>query len=298
MKKTLAILLIAFCLVPLFAQAITETPAATAAKDPKEYKIISLAPNVTEIVYALGAGDRLVGRTDYCNYPEQALAVSSVGTLWDPNLEAILALDADIAIASSIVDPSFIESVQKAGITACQFYEEENLEGTYKLIREVAAAIGLEEEGIQLADSVRSRIDAVIARTSSIPEEYRLSAVYIISYGDWGDYAATGDTYLNDVIEAAGGINAAKDGAYWSISKELLLEQDPDVVFLGAYTYTDPVAEVENFSSLEPYSSLTASRTAKVLTVNGDAAERQGVRTADIVEQIAYVLYPELFPIY
>ena len=296
MKKTLAFILIVFCLVPLFAQSITETASVTAAAgDPKEYKIISLAPNVTEIVYALGAGDRLVGRTDYCNYPEQALAVTSIGTLWDPNLEAVLSLDADVAIASSIVDPSFIESIQKAGLTAYQFYEEESLEGTYKLIREVAAAIGLEEEGNRLADSVKSRIDAVRERTASIPDEYRTSAVYIISYGDWGDYAATGDTYLNDVIEAAGGINAVKDGLYWSISKELLLAQDPDVVFLGAYSYTDPYAEVQNFRSLAPYSDLTASKKSNVYTVNGDAAERQGVRTADVVEQMAFVLYPELF---
>ena len=102
-------------------------------------------------------------------------------------------------------------------------------------------------------------------------------------------------SYLNDVIGAAGGINAVKEGLYWSISKELLLAQDPDVVFLGAYSYTDPYAEVQNFRSLAPYSDLTASRKAQVYTVNGDAAERQGVRTADIVEQMAFVLYPELF---
>ena len=293
MKKTLAFLLIVFCLVPLFAQSITETPAVT--KGPADYKIISLAPNVTEIIYALGAGDRLVGRTDYCNYPEQALEVTSIGTLWDPNLEAVLSLDADIAIASSIVDPAFIESLQKAGLTAYQFYEEESLEGTYGLIREVAAAIGLEDEGVKLADSVKNRIDVVREKTASIPDDHRVSAVYIISYGDWGDYAATGDTYLNDVIESAGGINAVKEGLYWSISKELLLAQDPDVVFLGAYSYTDPYAEVQNFRSLAPYSDLTASRKAQVYTVNGDAAERQGVRTADIVEQMAFVLYPELF---
>ncbi len=294
MKRTLAFVLIVFCLVPLFAQSITETPQSE-VKKPEDYTIISLAPNVTEIIYALGAGDRLVGRTDYCNYPEQALEVTSIGTLWDPNMESILALEADVAIASSIVDPSFVESIGKAGILAYQFYEEESLDGTYDLIREVAAAIGLEEEGEKLAESVKARIEAVRERIASIPEENRLSAIYIISYGDWGDYAGTGDTYLNDVIEAAGGINAAKDGAYWSISKELLLAQDPDVVFLGAYSYTDPYAEVENFRTLEPYSNLTASKTANVYTVNGDAAERQGVRTADVVEQMAFVLYPELF---
>ena len=290
MKKTLVILLIALFAVPLFAQAVTEVRSGSDG-----LRIISLAPNVTEIIYALGAGDQLVGRTDYCNYPEEALAVTSVGTLWDPNLEAILALNADVAIASSIVDPSFIESLQKTGVTAYQFYEEESLEGTFALILNVAITIGREDKGLEIVDSLKNRINAVKDKTSGIPEDQRKSAVYIISYGDWGDYAATGETYLNDVIEAAGGINAAKDGAYWSISKELLLSHDPDVVLLGAYSYTDPAYEIATFSSLEPYSQLTASKTGKVFTINGDAAERQGIRTADTVEEIAAILYPELF---
>ena len=290
MKKTLAFILIVFCLVPLFAQSVAEVSESS-----DELRIVSLGPNVTEIIYALGAGDSLVGRTDYCNYPEQAFSVTSIGTLWEPNLEAILGLNANIAIASSIVDPSFIESLNNAGISSFQFYEEESLEGTFRLIQEVADAIGKTEEGKALVQSMKDRIEAVMAKVAAIPEDQKKSTMYIISYGDWGDYAATGETYLNDVIEAAGGINAAKDGYYWSISKELLLSQDPDTILLGAYSYTDTAATIADFSSLAPYSELTASKTGNVYTINGDAAERQGVRTADTVEEIARILYPELF---
>ena len=290
MKRALVLFLVAVCLVPLFAQSISESSESSS-----ELRIVSLGPNVTEIIYALGAGDSLVGRTDYCNYPDEALSVTSIGTLWEPNPEAILALNADIAIASSIVDPSFIDSLGKAGVTACQFYEEESLEGTFKLIQEVADAIGKSAEGEQIVESIKERIKAVESKVAAIPEDQRKSTMYIISYGDWGDYAATGETYLNDVIEAAGGINAAKDGMYWSISKELLLSQDPDTILLGAYSYTDTAATIADFSYLAPYSELTASKTGNVYTINGDAAERQGVRTADTVEEIARILYPELF---
>ena len=290
MKKALVLFLVAVCLMPLFAQSISESSETSG-----QLRIVSLGPNVTEIIYALGAGDSLVGRTDYCNYPDEALAVTSIGTLWEPNLEASLALDADVAIASSIVDPSYIESLGKAGVTAYQFYEEESLEGTFKLIQEVADVIGKSAEGEQIIATMKERIEAVEAKVSSIPADQRKSTMYIISYGDWGDYAATGETYLNDVIEAAGGINAAKDGMYWSISKELLLSQDPDTILLGAYSYTDTAATIADFSSLAPYSELTASKTGNVYTINGDAAERQGVRTADTVEEIARILYPELF---
>ena len=290
MKKALVLFLVAVCLVPLFAQSIVESSEASS-----KLRIVSLGPNVTEIIYALGAGDSLVGRTDYCNYPDEALAVTSIGTLYEPNLEAILALDADVAIASSIVNPAFIDSLTNAGVAAYQFEEEESLEGTFRLILEVADVIGKSAEGEQIIASMKERIEAVKDKVSSIPADQRKSTMYIFSYGDWGDYAATGETYLNDVIEAAGGINAARDGMYWSISKELLLSQDPDTILLGAYSYTDTAAAIADFSSLAPYSELSASKTGNVYTINGDAAERQGVRTADTVEEIARILYPELF---
>lgn len=289
MKKTLAILFVLLLAASVFAQSVTEV-----SSNEDDLRIVSLAPNVTEIIYALGSGDQLVGRTDYCNYPEEALAITSIGTLWEPNLEAILSLDADIAIASSIVDPSFIDSLKAAGIEAYQFYEEESIDGTYALIEKVAACIGKEAEAAEIVKSMKDRIAAVQAKVSTIPADQKKSCVYMIGYGEWGDYAATGETYLNDVIEVAGGINAAAAGSFWSITKELLIAEDPNVILLGAYSYSDP-NDVKHFTELAPYSELTASKTGNVLTINGDAAERQGVRTADCVEDIAKALYPELF---
>lgn len=290
MKRILTILLVAICLVPTFAQAQLE--ANTAKED---QRIVSLAPNVTEIVYALGAGDELVGRTDYCNYPSQALDVPSIGTLWEPNLELVVSLEPTIVIASSIVDPSFIESLNAAGIEAIQILKEESLEGTFELVQEVGDAIGRSSEANDAVASMKSRIEAVEAKTSTIPMDQRKSVVYIISWGDWGDFAATGDTYLEGVIEAAGAVNAAKDASNWSISRELLLTQDPDVVLLPCYSYSNPESDILAFTTTAPYSALSASEGAQVYAINGDAAERQGIRTADTIEEIARLLYPELF---
>lgn len=291
MKKILAILLTALCLVaPIFAQAQLE---ASSTND--EIRIVSLAPNVTEIIYALGAGDELVGRTDYCNYPEQALDLPSVGMLWQPNFELIVSLEPSIVVASSIMDPDFIAKLNDSGIKTIQILKEESLDGTFELIQEVGDAIGRTEEAKQVVSDMKSRIDAVTEVTSKIPEDQKKSAVYIISWGDWGDYAATGDTYLEGVLEAAGAVNAAKDATSWSISKELLISQDPDVVLLPRYSYSDSEADILAFTTTEPYSKLGASVLAHVYAINGDAAERQGIRTADTIEEIAKLLYPELF---
>lgn len=303
MKKVLTIFLVLVCAFSIFAQAqveVGEGQALAAAKEATSeseapQSIISLGPNVTEIIYALGAGDSLVGRTDYCNYPEEALSVQSVGTLYEPNLELIISLNPDIVIASSIVDPAFMTELEKAGIKTLQVVKEESLEGTYELITEIGSAIGKATEASELVSNMKDRIAKITAVTSQIPESDKTSAVYIISWGDWGDYAATGDTYLNDVLEAAGAINAAQSASYWSISKELLVSQDPDVILLPAYSYSDPQADIATFKSTEPYSTLSASKNDAVYSVNGDAAERQGVRTVDTIEEIAKLLYPNLF---
>ncbi|MBP5756654.1 MAG: ABC transporter substrate-binding protein [Spirochaetales bacterium] len=289
LKKILTLILVIICIVPLFAQGGTEV----SVKKTSDLRIVSLAPNVTEMIYALGSGDNLVGRTDYCNYPEEAKNVQSIGTLWDPNMETILALDADVAIASSIVDPSFIDSLNKAGIKAYQFYEENSYEGTYTLIEKVADVIGKQAEGQKIIQDMKARAEEIRKITSMV--NMRRSAVFIIGYGDWGDYAATGDTFLDGVIEAAGGVNAAKSGIAWSISKELLLEKDPDVILLAGNQASDPQTEIATFTSLEPYSRLSACKNKKVYVIDGDAAQRQGVRTIETVEEIAKLLYPGLF---
>ncbi|MBO6000992.1 MAG: ABC transporter substrate-binding protein [Spirochaetales bacterium] len=289
LKKILTLILVIICIVPLFAQGGTEV----SVKKTSDLRIVSLAPNVTEMIYALGSGDNLVGRTDYCNYPEEAKNVQSIGTLWDPNMETILALDADVAIASSIVDPSFIDSLNKAGIKAYQFYEENSYEGTYTLIEKVADVIGKQAEGQKIIQDMKARAEEIRKITSMV--NMRRSAVFIIGYGDWGDYAATGDTFLDGVIEAAGGVNAAKSGIAWSISKELLLEKDPDVILLSGNQGSDPQTEIATFTSLEPYSRLSACKNKKVYVIDGDAAQRQGVRTIETVEEIAKLLYPGLF---
>lgn len=289
MKKALSILVVVLCAFSVFAQAVVES-----SSEKEELRIVSLAPNVTEMIYALGSGSQLAGRTDYCNWPEEALSVPSIGTLWDPNMEAILAMNADVAIASSIVDPSFIDSLNKAGIRAYQFNEEESsFEGTFTLIRKVAAVIGKDAEASKLVADMKARVAAVEEKTKGI--EKKKSVVYMIGYGDWGDYAATGDTYLDGVIKAAGGINAAESGVAWSISKELLIKADPDVILISGYSGMDEAGEIAKFTSTAPYSELKASKTGNVFVVDGDSTQRQGVRTADTVEQFAKILYPELF---
>lgn len=289
MKKTLTILLLALCVLPVFSEAQIEVSSSN------EDRIVSLAPNVTEILCELGCQSNIVGRTDYCNYPESINDVQSIGTLYDPNLETIVSLQPTLVIASSIVSPDFIETLAKTGIEVHQILKEESLEGTYDLIQEIGVLTNKKQEAENIISNMKQRVSLVSEKVKSLDESQKKSVMYIIGYGEWGDYAATGDTYLNDVIEAAGGINAAKDGKFWSISKELLIKQDPSVILLSAYSYSNPEEDIKAFSSSSPYSQLTAAKEGQVYAIDGDAAERQGVRTVDTIEAIAKLLYPQLF---
>lgn len=279
-KHTLIVflLIVAVCFSS-FASPVKEN----ASND--ELRIVTLAPNMTELVYALGSQENLVGRSSSCMYPEECLSVPSVGDMWKPDIETIISLNPSIVLASSLTDDASIDALKKAGVNAVKINYDQRLEGTYYLIEEVGNLIGKTSEAAQLAESVKTRIENVRTKASSVKE--KKSVVYIISWGDWGDYAATGDTFIGDVIEAAGAENAAKEASFWAISKELLLNEDPDIIVLPSYSYQD--ADIEGFSHTSPYNQLHG----QIITINGDAAERQGVRTADFVEELYSIVYQE-----
>lgn len=283
-KHTLALfILISAVSFSVFAGGSKEVSAL----QKEEMRIVSLAPNMTEIVYALGCGDYLVGRTDACNYPEECKNIPVAADMWMPSTESIVALEPTLVLVSSLTDPTCIQAIKDAGINIQQINYEDSLNGTFSLIEDVGKLLGKEKEADEEVNKIRTKIEFIASTVSSIQE--RKSIIYLISWGDWGDYAATGETFMNDVLEAAGCINAAESGQYWAISKELLLEQDPDYIILPYYSYSS--ADIDGFNSTEPYNRLTG----KVVTINGDRAERQGIRIADAIEEIASIVYPELF---
>lgn len=253
---------------------------------------VSLAPNVTEIICSLGSEDSLIGRTDYCNYPESVLAISSIGDMYNPNLELIYKLKPDAVIASSIVSPEIVERLNSYGIKTYQFFHEyDGLEGTLTLINEIGSVIGKEKEAEVLIEELRGKMEYVKNKTSGIQNKKK--CILMISWGDWGDYAATGGTFIDDMINIAGGINIAADCQYWSISRELLLAENPEVVFLTNQSSSVSINVDKAFMKTKPYNKLKASENKKVYVLDNDATTRQSIRSFDILLQIEELLYPD-----
>ena len=260
----------------------------------QDLRIVSLGPNITETVFALGKGNLLVGRTNYCDYPEEAKQIQSVGDLYNPSIETIVSLKPDVIVCSSIVSTETVAVLQNAGLSVAIVNPQESLEGTYELIETVGTIIGAEKESVELCSEIRERIFKVESTVSSNVKE-RKTVYYCVGFGEMGDFTATGDTFISGVIDVAGGENVAKDGRNWIFDKESLFIADPDVILIPVYSYSNPEGDINYLTSVEPYSNLSACKSGEIKLIDGNIMDRQGPRIADAVEEVARILYPEVF---
>ena len=248
-------------------------------------KIISVAPNITELIYKLGAEDKLVGRSDYCDYPTEALDIQSIGTIMEPNIEAIVALQPDIVIASSLFDEEVGNKLAEVGINVVVLSEQDDVNGVYNMIETVGRILNKSAEAASCIEEMKNTIDEVTSKVEGLETP---TVYYVIGYGEYGDYTAGGDTYINGIITLAGGDNVAKDVSGWSITLEEIIAADPDIIIISEYCKTD-------FMSMEQYADLTAVKEDKVYSVDVNTIERQGYRNAEGIAELAKIFHPEAF---
>lgn len=245
--------------------------------------IVSLTPSVTETLYALGVGDKVTGVTNYCNFPAEARAVPKVGDLLDPSVEVIYNLNPDLVIASTHNTRETVDLLEALGVAVVVITNEDTIEGVLKSIEETAIVTGSLEAGLSLIETIKARIyavkQAVAGRTP--PRVY-----YVISYGEYGDFTAGSDTFINELITIAGGKNVVTSEG-WSYSIEQLMIDDPDMLICPSYKgFTD------NLITAPGYSFLTAVKTDQVFVINNDIVDRQGPRIAEAVEELAKIFHP------
>ncbi|PKL11474.1 MAG: ABC transporter substrate-binding protein [Spirochaetae bacterium HGW-Spirochaetae-8] len=255
-------------------------------------RIVSLSPNVTETLFALGLGDAVVGRTDYCDFPTEAAVVASMGDLFSPSVEKILSMEPDLVIISTLGQAQTITAVEATGVPIAFLNGSETMEGTYHLINGIGELTGTKSKAQALVASMRQDIASINAKIAgeSVPSVY-----YVAGFGEWGDFTATGDTFIHDLLTLAGGRNIAADAVNWSFQLELLVEADPDYIILPpswGSTFTDTKAE---FIAAPGYRDLSAVKADRLFPVDNGMVERQGPRSAQAVAAIARILHPEVF---
>jgi iron complex transport system substrate-binding protein len=313
------VLLVALCLSTACAQAVEEATSPPVAAEPgfpvtvtdqsgrtvtllkMPQKIISLAPSSTEILFALGLGDKVVGVTQFCNYPTEAKDKPKIGgfspTDIDVSIEQIVAIKPDLILATethlSSVVPKLEQLIPEAAILVLKT-QAETFDVVFEAINLVGQCTGTEQEASQMVAGLKDRVNAITSKTNSLPLSEKPRVLYII----WHDpiYIIGNGTLGNTLIEAAGGINIFQDLAGSPIvDLETVIARNPQVIFGSAAIgtgYDLPYQFALNEGRLKV---VDARANGRVYPVNDDLTGRPGPRIVDGLEQMAKMLHPEIF---
>lgn len=250
-------------------------------------RIVSLAPSHTEILFALGLGERVVGRTDYCNYPTEVAQVPSVGGYSQPSVESIMAVVPDLVIASFGTPMEVLDQVRNLGIPVIG-YNPQTLDDVLEMIWEVGKITGKETEAVLLTAEMKERIAAV---QDLVKDADRPTVFWEV----WHDplYTAGPNNFINDIISIAGGINIAADAdSSWPVySLEVLLAKSPEVYIATQDQWANP----GDIPGRPGYDQIKAVQQDRVYIINANNIERPGPRLIDGLEEVVQLIHPELF---
>jgi iron complex transport system substrate-binding protein len=255
-------------------------------------RIVSSAPTVTEILFALGAGERVVAVTDQCNYPSEAKRLAKIGGYWTPSMEKALGAKPDLVIASRGNPPDFVSALRKSGCPVFTI-DPKTLDDIFAVIGQIAQIIGEPGAGQRLAGGMRGRVDAVAARVSDVPEEERPTAFILLQVSPV--WTAGSGTFQDDAIRAAGGRNIAGEmKGFRAFSTESLVAADPEFLLLSTMQ-GDPQRMKREVVASPALRRLSAVQGDGIVLLEADPIMRPGPRIVEAVEAMASAFYPERF---
>lgn len=257
-------------------------------------RIVSLAPANTEILFGLGLGDRVVGVTDYCNYPEEATAKPKVGGYSTVNIERVVTAKPDLVVAAFGNTEEVVDHLRSLGLTVIAL-NPDSAGGTLRDIRLVGTATGTGAEAERLVASMEARIDAVKEKTKIAAE------IPTVVHAVWYDpiWVSGNNTFQNEMIALAGGTNAFSDVEGWQIiTMERFITTDPEVIIVNSGTGmgeggTDLIYRY--FMDEPRFKNLKAIKNNRVYIVDSDLIDRGGPRLVDALEEVAAAIHPDLF---
>jgi len=256
-------------------------------------RIVSMAPNITEILFALGLGPNIVGVTRFCDYPPEALPIAKIGGLVDPNIERIQALAPDLVIAFRGNPLRIVNRL--AGLKLPVFVLDigNGLSALYPLIARIGLVTRKEREAAELAAGLRARQSAVEAGLGTVLKKPR---VFVVLHGQ-GLWTCGGGSYLNDLIARAGAVNiAAAMPQKWVLyNPERILRDNPDAIFVLAKSEADFERARDWLSREAHLGSVRAVVDGRVYFIDENSASRFGPRLVNVLDKMARALHPERF---
>jgi iron complex transport system substrate-binding protein len=256
--------------------------------------IVSLSPSMTEILFAIGAGDQVVGRDDFSLYPEEALAVTSIGSMWgELPTETILALEPDLVVAAQIVAEEQVMALQDLGLQVYWQSNPTDFEGLFANLMSIAPLTGHEVETNALVADLDARVQVVQEKVAPLSDAplvfYELDAT-----DPSNPWTSGSGTFIDYIITTAGGLNAASalEGDYAQISAEELIAVNPDIILLADALYgVTPEAVAER----PGWEEIAAVINGAIYPIDPNMMSVPGPRLVEALEATAKILHPDLF---
>lgn len=317
LNKTLAALLAALLLAltacapaaaPEATQApeATEAPAATDAPeaagvtvtdmtgreitlDAPATRVVALSASDCEIIYALGAGELLVGRGEYCDYPAEVLEVPAVQSGAETNIEQIIALEPQVLFMTKMAQTEEqLAALEAAGVHVV-VSDAQDIAGVYEAIGMIGTLLGREAEaGTMVADMVAA-FDDVAARAAGDGSETIYFEVSPLQYGLW---AAGADTFMDEIAQMLGLTNAFADVSGWAeVSEEQVLSRDPDYIVTISMYYGEGPTPVEEIQGRAGWENVSAVKNGKILNLQNNELSRPSYRLAEGARMLCDFVY-------
>ena len=256
--------------------------------------IVSLSPPITEMLYAIGAGDALVARDSFSDYPAEAAALTDIGGGFaDYDLETIAAMQPDLVVAGAINTPELVQSLEDLGLTVFYLDNPDDIEGAFDAMRELATLAGKGVEAEAAINDLEARVGAVDAALANVSDKptvyYELDAT-----DPAAPYTGGAGSFYSAMLARAGAQNVgdALESEWAQISLEALLQADPDYILLGDAMWG---VTPESVAARPGWGALTAVQEGRVLPFDDNLIARIGPRQVDGLEALAKIFHPDLF---
>jgi iron complex transport system substrate-binding protein len=284
----------ASCRAPEVAAPVTATHEVrddlgrTVRVPEKVDRVISLAPSLTEMIFAAGAGNKLVGVTTYCNYPEAATTIEKIGDTQTPNIEKIIALKPQVVFVSTDSQlEAFSKTLDEQGI-AVYVTNPKTLDEIFANLQQLGQILDTSERAEHMAITLTGRVSFIrhqanYARDPDHPRLEEKQRVFV-QISNEPLFTIGKESFLTDIVEKAGGVSVTRDvpTGYPTLSKETAAALNPDVIFLS-----------DSEDNREPNAAFKDSKAVKngrVYRINADIISRPGPRLVDALEEIALKL--------
>ena len=294
--QTASLVLLLFIFTGCFSETDEDSPQVTIEDEAGRQisiqaqveTIISLSPSNTEILFALGFGEKIAGVTEFCNYPAPALKKPRVGGFLDINIEKIIELDPDIVLASNLHLSDVVPALEKLDIVVVVI-DPQDVPSVFDSIKFIGKITGTEQQAEELTVKLKTEYNKL---TNLIKGKERPRVFWELSEDLWTPGPGS---FINDLIKRARGENiaAGATSSWVQLSNETIIESDPEVIFLADHPFGVPVDKVSGRPGWDSINAVINKRIIEITDV--DTISRPGPRVIDALEYIAKVLHPECF---